>query len=97
MDKLWKAIERRVAADFDGRRVPVHSTDGMKCDVVTDNACIQVKERISLPVFIKDVMAQARADCEDGKLPLVVLHEKGKQRSEDVVLIPYQDYIDWYV
>lgn len=93
----WKQIERRVAVDFGGKRVPVHSTNGVKCDVVTDNACIQVKERISLPVFIKDVIAQAQADCTDGKLPIVVLHEKGKDRKSDIVLMPYQDYLDWYV
>ena len=80
-----KKYERWVANDLGGRRVGLL---GME-DVVTSIYAIECKERQKLPAFIKNVMAQAKANCPDDKLPLVCLHELNTSHQSDVVMMEY--------
>ena len=96
MDKLWKATERKLSKILGGKRVPVHSTDGIKCDITCPAWSVEVKERKRLPVLLKDTVAQARRNCEDGKLAIAVFHEKGKNHDTDIVAVKLSDWIEWY-
>ena len=96
MDKLWKATERQLAKILGGKRVPVHSTSGVKCDISCPAWSVEVKERKRLPVLLKDTVAQARRNCEKGKLAIAVFHEKGKQHDTDIVCISLKDFCEWY-
>jgi len=95
-DKLWKALERYYAKALGGERVPVNSTTNVKCDVATQCFSVEIKERKELPVFLKDCMDQAVTNCEVGKTPLVILHEKGKRHDSDFVVMRAGDFIDWH-
>jgi len=95
-DRLWKSVERKLAKLLGGKRVPVHSTDGIKCDISCPAWSVEVKERKRLPVLLKDTMAQAKRNCEPGKLAIAVFHEKGKQHDTDIVCCSLADWISWY-
>jgi hypothetical protein len=83
-----KSYERWLAADLDGRRV------GILCreDVLTRRFAIEAKERQRLPAFLKKTMAQAKANCPDDKLALVMLHELHSNHDHDLVIMEYSTF-----
>lgn len=79
-NKPWKDAERRAAAAFGGRRNPCaggtnRATSG---DVVHDGLFIEVKYRQSHP-YVRLWYETAEAAKKEGKLPVVVLQEKGRK------------------
>ena len=95
-DKLWKSVERQVAKYFNGQRNPVHGS-GAHSDVSTPILSIEVKERESYPQWLEDAVIEAVANCEDSKLPVVVLHKKNRRLDDDWLIIRLKDYKDWYI
>lgn len=95
-DKLFKQVERAIARYFGGKRNPVHGS-GPKADVSTPTLSIEVKERASLPNWLIKAIVQSEANCEEGKLPIVVLHRKYDDHDKDLVIIRAKDFRDWYV
>ena len=93
---LWKDTERSIAKYLGGIRVPVNSTSGVKCDVSTPILSIEVKERVKIPTFLSKVMLQAEANCEKGKIPAAVLHQKGSEHSKDLIILRLADFRDLY-
>lgn len=90
----WKATERRIAAEVGGRRVPVSGrVRGDQPDIEHPLLSIEVKDRASLPGWLKDALAQARAAARDGRAPVVILHEKGQRHAGDLVLVGLEDFI----
>ena len=96
-DKLWKATERDLAKRLGGKRVPVNSTDGVKCDVSTPVLSVEVKERQSLPDWLTCSVTQAENNCEVGKLPVVILHLKGQRHDNDLLVIELKHFEEWYI
>jgi hypothetical protein len=45
----------------------------------------------SLPAWLKHAMAQAEAAARDGKVPVVVLHERGQRHADDLVVLRLGD------
>jgi len=88
----WKAVERKVAARLGGQRVGC--TGEATPDVETDWADIEIKHRAALPKWLTGAMEQAVRNCADGKLPLLVLHEKG--RHDMLVVMRLSDFDDWH-
>lgn len=93
-DKLWKATERHIAKLLGGERIPVNSTSGVECDISTPLLSVEVKERKTLPESLKSWMKQAEVNCEPNKIATVVLHEKGKEHSKDLVIMRLKDFCD---
>ncbi len=90
----WKAVERAIAEILGGERVPITGRQrGSAPDVAHPWLGIEVKHRKSLPAWLHDAMAQAEA-CSDGgeKLPVVVLHEKGRRHDNDFVVVKLRDF-----
>ena len=89
-DRTWKAAERRIAAMLGGLRVGPSGTNTP--DVTTSILAVEVKTRKSLPAWLKNALDQAERNA-GGKLPVVVLHEKGvaprsmKSKPEDRALL----------
>ncbi len=92
-NKLWKATERKIAGMLGGKRIPVNSTDGIKCDVDTGVLGIEVKERKKLPAFITKCMKQAVDNCPDGRVPSIVLHEKGDRYEDAMICFLIKDFL----
>lgn len=90
-DKLWKATERAIAKRLGGERVGPSGKS--TADVITDALAIEVKTRKTLPHWLLDAMAQATAAAAaDGRLPVVVLHQKGQRHDGDLVVLRLTDF-----
>lgn len=74
-----------------------------RIDVEHDHLAIEVKQRKALPTYLREGMDQAvreagELDCPIyGKLPVVVLHQKGTEYLESYVCIRMKDFREWYV
>ena len=96
-DKSWKATERAIAARLGGERCPVSGRQrGDVPDVAHQWLAIECKHRQTLPAWLKDAMAQARAAAHDGRLPVAVLHEGGSRHDGDLVVLRLADFVDWF-
>ncbi|GIV60031.1 MAG: hypothetical protein KatS3mg043_1120 [Rhodothermaceae bacterium] len=96
-EKSWKRTERKVAERLGGRRVPV--TGRSRGDVPdVDHAwlSIEIKHRSRLPSWIEDALRQAEAAARDGQLPVAILHERGRNHDQDLVVLRLRDFEDWF-
>jgi len=96
-NKLWKSVERKVAELLGGKRVPVHSTSGIKSDVDHEWLSIECKERQNPIRFLEKSMQQAVRNASENKLPIVVVHIKGSEYLSDYVILRLGDFRDWFV
>lgn len=94
---LWKAVERQIASIIGGVRVPITGRQrGDAPDVDHPFLSVEVKERQTLPSWLHEAMAQARAAKKTtDKHPVVILHEKGKQHAYDYVVMPLGIFVGW--
>ena len=99
-DKLWKQTERWWAKRLKGMRVPVNSTDGLKCDVIAPWPnpvwSIELKEDEDFPKWLLGAVSQAKANCIEGTTPLLILHLKGADHVKDLVIYEAKDWLEWY-
>ena len=96
-DKAWKATERAVAAMIGGKRVPITGRQrGDVPDIQHPWLSPEIKHRQTLPAWIHDAISQAIAAAKSDQLPIVVLHEKGKRHTSDLVVMQLGDFQDWF-
>jgi len=82
-------LEHWLEADFPhAKRIGVLGHE----DVFHPHFSFEVKERKELPKFLKNCVAQAERNCEQGKMPIVLLHELNSHHSQDLAIIKY---INW--
>ena len=41
-------------------------------------------------------MSQAIANCQEGKTPMVVIHQTGHEHGGDLVCLRMSDWIEWF-
>ncbi len=90
----WKHSEREIARLMGGTRTG--PAGKAAADVVTGWAVIEVKHRKALPQWIKKAVEQAVAAAGPRRVPLAVLHEKGKRYMDSLVVMRMSDFIAWY-
>jgi hypothetical protein len=93
----WKAHERAAAELVGGVRVG--PSGRATADVVSDWCVVEAKERQALPEWLKDAMTQAEqaaAGFTSPRLPLVVLHEFGGRRVDDLVVMRAGEFRSWF-
>lgn len=98
----WKSTERALAKRLGGERVPVSGrTRGSSPDIAHADWGIEVKERKTLPAWLNDAMDQAVKSSTTyfrkhgvNQLPVVILHQKGRNHSNDYVVIRFGDLED---
>ena len=89
-----KRAERRIAAELGGQRTG--NTGRASPDVTAGGfLVVEVKERASLPAWLKRAIAQATAAAGPGELPAAVLHETGQAYSQSLVLLRLCDFQAW--
>lgn len=86
----WKSTERAVARRLGGRRVGPSGTS--TADVVTERLAVECKHRASLPEWLTGAMSQAVGAAGSGQVPVVVLHEAGQRRDNDLVIVRMKDF-----
>jgi len=95
-DQAWKTAERRIATLLGGERVPVTGRQrGNAPDVAHSWLSIEVKHRKSLPAWLFDAMAQARASAGGQQLPIAVLHQAGDLYTRSLVVMELSDFMTW--
>ena len=88
-----KACDRKVRALLGETPIPVpgrglgHSPDGQH-----DHLSIDVKSRRKLPTRLEDATKRAEACAQDGRLPLIGLHQDG-QRYQDALMVMRLKYL----
>jgi hypothetical protein len=93
--KDWKTCERHVAELLGGKRVPVSGrARGDAPDVAHERLSIEVKSRKTLPAWLLDALAQARAATKDGRVPVAVLHQDRKQYRDALVVMRLADFVE---
>jgi len=97
-DKSWKRVEREVGKLFASERTGPLGEEWP--DVISASFAIEVKHRARLPNWLKDAVDQA---VRNGRmraphnLPIVILHEKGKEYGKSLVVVPSVDlFIDYF-
>jgi len=96
-DKLWKNIERKVAAYFGGTRVPVTGRQrGSAPDVDHKLFSFEVKHRKTLPGWLFDAVNQAEESRKGNQIALVVLHQKGQTILESLAVLRVSDVNQLY-
>ena len=96
-DKLWKAVERKIADYLGGRRVPVTGRQrGDAPDIEHDVLSLEVKHREALPKWMHEAMLQAEASAKNGQLPMVVIHEKQQAVGRCFAVVRLEDWKDRY-
>jgi len=93
-DKVWKAVERKLARRFGTTRVGAR--DDVQMDIDAGHLSIEVKHRDKLPKWIKDAVVQAIRNAGVSQLPIVILHESGQRHDNDIVMMRLKDYEEWY-
>jgi hypothetical protein len=80
-DKTWKAVERRVARMFHGKRNPLSGSNSghTQADVIHNRLYIEVKHRAKIPFFrvFQETTTKAK---QEGKIPIVVFHQKSSDK-----------------
>lgn len=96
-DTAWKATERRIAALLGGRRVPVTGRGrGDAPDVQHAWLSIECKHRASVPAWLTDALAQARAAARPDQLPVAVVHQAGDRHDRALVVLTLADFVAWF-
>lgn len=90
----WKDLERRVAKLLGGVRAGC--TGKQNADVlVGDWLAVECKYRTKLPVWLSGALGQVEK-CAGGRLPIVVLFERGRRTSDSLVLMRLSAFEDWF-
>ena len=84
--------EREVARRLGGRRVPApERARGGAPDVEHRRLAVEVKHWPALPAWLRGAMAQAQAASRDGKVPVAVLHERGRPYDDALCVLRLAD------
>jgi len=95
VDKPWKACERRVARYIGGERIPITGRQrGDVADIKHNWLSVEVKYRKKLPDWIKDAMSQAKAAQRGGRMPVVIMCEKGEEIGKAWIMCELGDFRD---
>ncbi len=92
----WKHTERALAKKLNGTRT---GPQGKAIeDVTTDWLTVESKHRKELPAWLKAAIAQVvnAAAKKPGYLGIVVLHEAGKRHDNDLVVVRFGDFVEWF-
>ncbi len=89
----WKHAERMVAKLLGGTRTGCNGES--RLDVEHEVWAIEVKQRKTLPTYLRQGMVQAQREAGD-KLPLCVLHQVGTRYEDAIVCVRLADWRDWY-
>ena len=89
----WKAFERVIAADLNGRRIPVTGIDRHGADVETPMFHAQAKLRKSLPAWLFDWLGGICGTTPDGKIGILILRTPRMRNADALVVMRYADFV----
>jgi calcineurin-like phosphoesterase family protein len=84
-----KRHERNIAKLLNGKRLGVLG----KHDVENETYSIECKSREKLPKWFQQMWEQAVRNCEEDKIPLLVIHKLRQKYLDDWVVIRLEDFL----
>ena len=87
------AAERRIAHELGGARTG--NTGKATADVTAGLLVVEVKERATLPAWLKAAVGQAVTAAGSEKIPLAILHEGGQPYAQALVVLRLCDFQAW--
>ena len=91
-ERAWKRTERATAALLDGQRVPVSGrARGDAPDIAHPILSIEVKHRQTIPVWLREAMAQANAASRPGQIPVAIIHQHGGRHDDNLCVVRLVD------
>ena len=101
-EPLWKKVQRRhnrneggsgrTAYRYEEGADSMHSRDPM----FPKHLVIESKTRTKIPKWIKQGLQQAVISATSMQIPLLRIHEKDKLYDNDLIVMRYRDWKDWY-
>jgi hypothetical protein len=88
----WKSVERRLARELGGERVGILGRE----DVRHERLSVEVKTRRALPRFLVSCYGQAVDNARAGKIPLLILKEKGKRYQDCLCILRLGDFLSLF-
>ena len=87
-----KRHERAIAKLFDGRRIGILG----KHDVEDGEGrfSIECKSKEEFPKWFRRMIAQTLTNCQEGTVPLLVLHKLKTKYKDDWVVIRMEDFLE---
>lgn len=79
-----------------GERISNTALGMRSADVETSAYSVEVKHKAKLPKWLNDAVSQAHRNCTAGRLPLVVLHQSGWRRENDLVVLRMGEFLEWF-
>jgi hypothetical protein len=94
MMAYWKDHEKRVAKATGGKRTsrPYANLP----DTSSDWLVTECKARNKLPQWIVKAVENARRFTNSQQLGVAVLHEKYKKQTDDLVVMTWGDFLEWF-
>jgi len=96
-DKRWKAGERKHAKDMGTERIPVtgRQRDKGGADYETPMFAFGDKDGYRRPGYLEQWIADLEGYARPrDKIPIVVWHEPGQRRDNDLVFLRWKDWVD---
>lgn len=92
--RTWQRHEQRVAEALGTQRNG--NTGAATADIVTDWLAVECKSWRTLPAKVAAAMEQAEAAASSGQLPIAVLHQVGQRSAQDMVVMRWGDFLNWF-
>ena len=83
-----KRMEGFIAKALGGKRTGVLGGE----DIFHHIYSIECKSREKLPKWFSDFWKQTLANCEEDKVPLLIIHETNKRHDDDYVVMRLEDF-----
>lgn len=91
----WKDLERRVAKLLGGVRIPCNGAASPDV-LVGDWLAVECKYRTKLPAWLSGALSQVEGCAGGGRLPIVVLFERGRRTGDSLVVMRLSAFEDWF-
>lgn len=92
--RTWQRHEARVAAALGTSRNG--NTGAATADVMTNWLAVECKSWRTLPAKVLAAVVQAEAAADENQLPIAVLHQVGQRSDNDLVVMRWGDFMDWF-
>jgi hypothetical protein len=92
--RTWQRHEQRVATQLGTTRLG--NTGEATADVTTSWLAVECKSWARLPSKVAGALQQAEAAATPEQLPIAVLHQVGQRFGNDLVVLRWQQFLDWF-
>ncbi|MCZ7539123.1 MAG: hypothetical protein M5U29_04240 [Anaerolineae bacterium] len=96
--RTWQRHEQAVAAALGTERTAAgaqNRRDG-GADVRTDWLVAECKSWSRLPARVVAALEQAERSADSEQLPIAVLHQVGQRREDNLCVMRWGDFLDWF-